>query len=126
MQPNAKTSPSPCPPPLFSHPPLHQDYRRRGLVPRALSHVFREIRSRSAAASITVRVSYIEIYNENMHDLLADPAAEAPEELVIVSERAAREADPVTARASLSTGGSAVFVKGMQVRARVRELCVRA
>ncbi|XP_033728379.1 kinesin-like protein KIF9 [Pecten maximus] len=47
-----------------------ENYKQRGIVPRALSQLFREIEERPEYA-ITVRVSYLEIYNENMFDLLS-------------------------------------------------------
>lgn len=47
-----------------------ENYKHRGLIPRAISHIFREISDRPQL-SFTVRVSYLEIYNENMGDLLA-------------------------------------------------------
>ncbi len=40
-----------------------QNYKYRGLIPRVVSHLFQEIGSRFDQA-VTVRVSYIEIYNE--------------------------------------------------------------
>lgn len=48
----------------------HTDnYRLRGVIPRAISHIFQEIRLRPDLA-VTVRVSYVQIYNEVMSDLL--------------------------------------------------------
>lgn len=47
-----------------------ESYRHRGMIPRALSQLFREIEERPEF-SITVRISYLEIYNETMYDLLA-------------------------------------------------------
>ncbi|GFR81071.1 kinesin-like protein [Elysia marginata] len=46
-----------------------ESYRHRGLIPRAISQLFRQIEDR-LEYSITVRVSYMEIYNEGMFDLL--------------------------------------------------------
>lgn len=46
------------------------DYKYRGLMPRVISSVFQEIQSRYEQ-SITFRVSYLEIYNEMMYDLLS-------------------------------------------------------
>ena len=46
------------------------DYKYRGLIPRAVSLMFQEIQSRYDQ-SIVVRVSYLEIYNETMCDLLS-------------------------------------------------------
>ncbi|XP_046327027.1 kinesin-like protein KIF9 isoform X1 [Haliotis rufescens] len=47
-----------------------ENYKHRGLIPRSLSQLFREIEERPELA-ITVRVSYLEIYNESMFDLLS-------------------------------------------------------
>ncbi|KAL3901744.1 MAG: hypothetical protein SGCHY_000372 [Lobulomycetales sp.] len=47
-----------------------ENYKHRGLVPRTISQVFREIADRPETA-YTVRISYLEIYNEQMVDLLA-------------------------------------------------------
>ena len=47
-----------------------QNYKYRGLIPRAVSQVFQEIGSRFDN-EYTVRVSYLEIYNELMFDLIS-------------------------------------------------------
>nr|XP_013015660.1 kinesin-like protein KIF9 isoform X3 [Cavia porcellus] len=47
-----------------------ENYRHRGILPRALQQVFRMIEERPTHA-ITVRISYLEIYNESLFDLLA-------------------------------------------------------
>jgi kinesin family protein 6/9 len=44
-------------------------YSTRGLIPRVLSEVFREVSARPSAA-FTVRCSYLEIYKDRMIDLL--------------------------------------------------------
>jgi kinesin family protein 6/9 len=46
-----------------------ESFEHRGVVPRAVMHLFREIRARPETAFV-VKVSYIEIYNEAMYDLL--------------------------------------------------------
>ncbi|XP_066207995.1 kinesin-like protein KIF9 isoform X2 [Saccopteryx leptura] len=45
-------------------------YKHRGILPRALQQVFRMIEERPTH-TITVRVSYLEIYNESLFDLLS-------------------------------------------------------
>ena len=47
-----------------------ENFQHRGVIPRAIQQVFREINERSELA-ITVRISYLEIYNETMYDLLS-------------------------------------------------------
>ncbi|XP_064647221.1 kinesin-like protein KIF9 [Lineus longissimus] len=54
----------------FSITGATENYKHRGIIPRALSHIYREIEDRPECA-ISVRVSYLEIYNETMFDLLA-------------------------------------------------------
>lgn len=45
-------------------------FEHRGIIPRAIQQLFREISERPENA-VTVRISYMEIYNECMYDLLA-------------------------------------------------------
>lgn len=47
-----------------------ENYKHRGLIPRALSQLFRDIDERPDYA-INLRISYMEIYNEAMCDLLS-------------------------------------------------------
>ncbi|XP_039693523.1 kinesin-like protein KIF9 isoform X2 [Pteropus medius] len=47
-----------------------ENYKHRGILPRALQQVFRMVEERPTHA-ITVRVSYLEIYNESLFDLLS-------------------------------------------------------
>jgi kinesin family protein 6/9 len=51
----------------------HVGFADRGIVPRAISLIFSEAAARPES-SITVRLSYLEIYNELMFDLLRDVA----------------------------------------------------
>ncbi|NXJ04578.1 KIF9 protein, partial [Odontophorus gujanensis] len=46
------------------------DYKHRGIIPRAVQQVFKSI-ARSIDSFITVRISYLEIYNETLCDLLS-------------------------------------------------------
>ncbi|NWI97495.1 KIF9 protein, partial [Pitta sordida] len=45
------------------------EYRQRGIIPRAIQQVFKEA-AESTSLSIHVRISYLEIYNEALTDLL--------------------------------------------------------
>lgn len=47
-----------------------ENYQQRGLIPRTIQHVFKEIQNRQDR-SFTVRIGYIEIYNEQLFDLLS-------------------------------------------------------
>jgi len=47
-----------------------ESYQNRGIIPRAISQLFKDIEDRSDSA-INVRISYMEIYNETMFDLLS-------------------------------------------------------
>lgn len=49
-----------------------ENFKHRGLIPRAISQIYRDINDRPEMAC-TVRISYLEIYNEQMIDLLATP-----------------------------------------------------
>ncbi|KAJ3043428.1 Kinesin-like protein kif9 [Rhizophlyctis rosea] len=47
-----------------------ENYKHRGLIPRTISQIFRDVADRPQLA-FTIRVSYLEIYNEQMVDLLS-------------------------------------------------------
>uniref|UniRef100_A0A674AR51 Kinesin-like protein n=1 Tax=Salmo trutta TaxID=8032 RepID=A0A674AR51_SALTR len=47
-----------------------ESYKQRGIIPRALQEVFREVEQRSDHA-FSVHLSFLEIYNETLVDLLA-------------------------------------------------------
>ncbi|XP_062518444.1 kinesin-like protein KIF9 [Corticium candelabrum] len=79
-----------------------ENFRHRGIIPRALAQVFREIEERPDQ-SIIIRVSYLEIYNEAMFDLLStlpDSDASLPPNSLTVAE----------------SEGGATMVKGLTVR----------
>jgi len=46
-----------------------EKFQHRGIIPRAIQQIYREIRERPEHA-VSVRISYLEIYNERMFDLL--------------------------------------------------------
>lgn len=45
-----------------------------GIVPRVINFIFDEIEKRKSKAEFVVKASFLEIYNEDIHDLL-DPAS---------------------------------------------------
>ncbi|XP_043397653.1 kinesin-like protein KIF9 isoform X3 [Chelonia mydas] len=47
-----------------------ESYKHRGIIPRAIQQVYRAVEER-IDQSITVRMSYLEIYNETLFDLLS-------------------------------------------------------
>lgn len=47
-----------------------ENYNQRGMIPRTIQHLFKEIQSRQDV-SYTVRIGYTEIYNEQFYDLLS-------------------------------------------------------
>ncbi|XP_036372379.1 kinesin-like protein KIF9 isoform X2 [Megalops cyprinoides] len=65
-----------------------ESYKERGIIPRALQEVFREVEQRSDHI-ITVRLSFLEIYNETLLDLLCsqqEALAGGPGAVTIVDE----------------------------------------
>jgi len=50
---------------------IPEDERLKGIIPRSFSHIIGVIES-TPAKNFLVRCSFIEIYNENIHDLLSD------------------------------------------------------
>ncbi|XP_032807376.2 kinesin-like protein KIF9 isoform X1 [Petromyzon marinus] len=64
-----------------------ENFSERGIIPRVLEQVFHDIEER-VEQDITVRVSYLEIYNESLCDLCAMPACQAiDKQLSIMDER---------------------------------------
>lgn len=51
--------------------PANPDQEQRGIIPRAVRHIFSFIDSADKGVKFLVRCSYLEIYNENILDLLA-------------------------------------------------------
>ncbi|KAH3708306.1 kinesin-like protein KIF9 isoform X2 [Dreissena polymorpha] len=76
-----------------------ESYQHRGLIPRSISQLFKEIEDRPEFA-ITCRVSYLEIYNETMFDLLST----LPE-----SWSQLNEGQPMT----ISENEDGIYVKGL-------------
>ena len=68
------------------------NYQQRGVVPRAVHHIFREMDMR-VEKEMVVRCSYLEIYNEVMYDLLADEVG-AGDNLSIVERDGQTKAGP--------------------------------
>ena len=50
-------------------------YDDRGLIPRSLSYIFEWIEQHSSEYSVSIRISYLEVYNDAGYDLL-DPQHE--------------------------------------------------
>lgn len=49
-----------------------------GIIPRTVYEIFREVNERRERTSVEVRASFIEIYNEQIIDLLADSPLKDP------------------------------------------------
>jgi kinesin family protein 6/9 len=64
-----------------------QSFQYRGIIPRALAHIFNDQRKRSAETDMQVLVSYLEIYNETFYDLLDDSGAHLTDTAVREDER---------------------------------------
>jgi len=65
----------------------HVGFEDRGVVPRAISHIYQEAENMEGR-NITIRLSYVEIYNELMFDLLAGTGvAEQTGDLIIAEEK---------------------------------------
>ncbi|GBF92163.1 kinesin [Raphidocelis subcapitata] len=65
-----------------------RNYTHRGVIPRALHQIFREIDMRPDK-TYRVAVSYLEIHNEALYDLLAESPGTSSEALAIMDEAAA-------------------------------------
>ncbi|KRX04254.1 P-loop containing nucleoside triphosphate hydrolase [Pseudocohnilembus persalinus] len=61
------------------------DYKYRGIIPRAISMLYQEIQGRYEQ-QINIGVSYLEIYNEQMTDLLAESLAPNSEQPLAIQE----------------------------------------
>jgi len=47
------------------------DHKQRGIMPRAFEDIFKSIESDSVKTQFLIRASYLEIYNEEIRDLLS-------------------------------------------------------
>ena len=63
-----------------------ENYKHRGLIPRAISHIFKEVEERPDLA-FNIRISYMEIYNEQMVDLLSTGYETIHENMSIIEEK---------------------------------------
>ena len=52
---------------------LRGDEEERGIIPKAIRHIFGCIDAADKDTKFLVRCSYLEIYNESIKDLLVDP-----------------------------------------------------
>ena len=82
-------------------------FQHRGLIPRAIQQLFREISERPETA-VTVRVSYMEIYNECMYDLLATLPGAIP-------------IDPSTMTVTEDNNNGFTSVKGLSIHTATNE-----
>ena len=62
-----------------------QSYRHRGLLPRLIHGLYQEIENR-CEQEISVKASYLEIYNEVLYDLLSPSNEGTVDRLVITEE----------------------------------------
>ena len=93
------------------------DYKQRGIIPRAVHHVFREMDVR-VEKEMTVRCSYLEIYNECIFDLLAERVDPDGPELVVVDRDGQTVVKHLTQRvASNESEALAFFFEGEANRA---------
>ena len=69
-----------------------ENYKHRGVIPRAISQVYKDIAEQPQMA-ITVRVSFLEIYNETMVDLL-NPSSNTKDDisgLTVVDDKSGKK-----------------------------------
>lgn len=76
----------------FSMTGATENYQQRGMIPRTIQHLYKEINNRQDR-QFTVRIGYLEIYKDQLFDLLSTinpPGPSAPEysqNLTIVDDR---------------------------------------
>eukprot|EP00736_Rhodelphis_marinus_P013962 Rmarinus@m.10756 len=61
-------------------------FNQRGVIPRAIHHVFESI-AHSPEFAYSVRISYCEIYNETLYDLLSPQSSDEQPELSIMEDQ---------------------------------------
>lgn len=61
-----------------------EKFQHRGIIPRAIQQIYREIHERPEY-SISVRISYLEIYNERMFDLLSTLPGAIPTDAALMT-----------------------------------------
>lgn len=79
-------------------------YRLRGIIPRAIHHIFMAVKSTEDTAM--VRVSYLEIYNETIYDLL--DLTTQPQEIALVEDSRGRVHPRGVSNQVVSTEGEAL------------------
>ncbi|CAF0873643.1 unnamed protein product [Didymodactylos carnosus] len=77
-----------------------ESYPNRGIIPRALQHIYQEINSRQDY-SYSIRIAYLEIYNDQMCDLLR--TVDTPNDLI-------------QQQLSIGEDRGLVYVKGLSYR----------
>ncbi|XP_053117082.1 kinesin-like protein KIF9 isoform X2 [Hemicordylus capensis] len=80
------------------------NYQNRGIIPRAIQQVFKSLEEH-ASQFITVRISYLEIHNETIFDLLATSPHDVPSDAPL----------------SVVEGPQGVSVKGLSVHTAPQE-----
>ena len=97
----------------------NSSYVQRGIIPRAAHHIFREIESR-VDREVTVRVSYLEIYNEELYDLFTDNPG-TPSNLAVVEENGMTKVKGLVKRTVASEEEAlALFFAGETARSTAR------
>jgi len=97
----------------------NSSYVQRGIIPRTAHHIFREIDMR-VDREVTVRCSFLEIYNEELYDLFTDsPGSPAP--LAVVEENGVTKIRGLTKRVVASEEEAlAMFFSGEAARSTAR------
>eukprot|EP00002_Diphylleia_rotans_P005576 TRINITY_DN1474_c0_g1_i4.p1 TRINITY_DN1474_c0_g1~~TRINITY_DN1474_c0_g1_i4.p1 ORF type:complete len:689 (-),score=135.14 TRINITY_DN1474_c0_g1_i4:497-2563(-) len=63
-----------------------ENYKYRGVIPRAIAQIFADVQNRPESA-FTIRISFLEIYNETLVDLLAGlPSSDQTEQQLLIAE----------------------------------------